>query len=236
MRKITAFISAVLLSVTLTACNSKPMTASRNSETGSSEMNGSADIISDSEQDINSSYISAEPAEVSDSSYIETVSEEEPKAETESKKSDADEDSNLNGKTPAASPPPKTESVQSTPSEKPTQNPTSSVPEETEESKPSEEEPAEPQQPVESIQQPEFDIQTWIDYAGNYAVSVGLLLDSQAVECWDNPISAGPQCRYLERDIQSRINRYRRDGDITAVWIWAEKRSDGNYDIFIGYA
>lgn len=236
MRKITAFISAVLLSVTLTACNSKPMTASRNSETCSSEMNGSADIISDSEQDINSSYISAEPAEVSDSSYIETVSEEEPKAETESKKSDADEDSNSNGKTPAASPSPKTKSVQSTPYEKPTQNTESSVPEEPEESKPAEEQPAEPQQPVESVQQPEFNIQIWIDYAENYAVSIGLLLDSQAVECWDNPISAGPQSRYLERDIQSRINRYSRDVDITAVWIWAEKRSDGNYDIFIGYA
>lgn len=91
---------------------------------------------------------------------------------------------------------------------------------------PSEEEPAEPA----------FDIQTWIDYAKAYAESVGLRLESSAVDCWDNPISVGTHCSYLERDIQSRLNRYARDEDITDVWIWAEARSDGKYDLYIGYA
>ena len=91
---------------------------------------------------------------------------------------------------------------------------------------PSEEEPAEPA----------FDIQTWIDYAKAYAESVGLRLESSAVDCWDNPISAGTHCSYPERDIQSRLNRYARDEDITDVWIWAEARSDGKYDLYIGYA
>lgn len=91
---------------------------------------------------------------------------------------------------------------------------------------PSEEEPAEPA----------FDIQTWIDYAKAYAESVGLRLESSAVDCWDNPISAGAHCSYPERDIQSRLNRYARDEDITDVWIWAEARSDGKYDLYIGYA
>ena len=61
-------------------------------------------------------------------------------------------------------------------------------------------------------------------------------MESSAVDCWDNPISVGAHCSYLERDIQSRLNRYARDEDITDVWIWAEARSDGKYDLYIGYA
>lgn len=83
---------------------------------------------------------------------------------------------------------------------------------------------------------PEFNIQTWIDYAKAYAVNVGLRLESSAVDCWDNPITAGAFSSCLERDIQSRLDRYSRDEDITDVWIWAEKRSDGSYDLYIGYA
>ena len=83
---------------------------------------------------------------------------------------------------------------------------------------------------------PDFNIQTWIDYAKTYAVSVGLRLESSAVDCWDNPITAGPHSLYLERDIESRLNRYSKDEDITDVWIWAEKRPDGSYDLYIGYA
>lgn len=97
--------------------------------------------------------------------------------------------------------------------------------------------PQEPEPPdAEEHTEPAFDIQTWIDYAKAYAESVGLRLESSAVDCWDNPISAGAHCSYLERDIQSRLNRYARDEDITDVWIWAEARSDGKYDLYIGYA
>lgn len=83
--------------------------------------------------------------------------------------------------------------------------------------------------------EPEFDIQTWIDYAKTYAESMGLRPESSAVDCWDTPISAGAHCS-PERDIQSRLNRYSRDDDITDVWIWAELRPDGRYDLYIGYA
>ena len=88
---------------------------------------------------------------------------------------------------------------------------------------------------AEEPDEPEFDIQTWIDYAKAYAESVGLRLESSAVDCWDTPISAGAHCS-PERDIQSRLNRYSRDEDITDVWIWAELRPDGRYDLYIGYA
>jgi len=97
--------------------------------------------------------------------------------------------------------------------------------------------PQEPELPAEEEPtEPAFDIQTWVDYAKAYAESVGLQLESSAVDCWDNPISAGAHCSYPERDIQSRLNRYARDEDITDVWIWAEARSDGKYDLYIGYA
>lgn len=102
---------------------------------------------------------------------------------------------------------------------------------------PAETQPQVSEQPAEGEPtEPEFDIQTWIDYAKAYADSVGLRLESSAVDCWDNPISAGTHCSYLGRDIQSRLNRYARDEDITDVWIWAEARSDGKYDLYIGYA
>ena len=81
-----------------------------------------------------------------------------------------------------------------------------------------------------------FDIDHWITFAKEYAVSIGLKLDSSAVDCWDNPIRAGTHCIYLERDIQSRLNRYAKDEDITDVWIWAESACNVCYDIYIGYA
>ena len=95
--------------------------------------------------------------------------------------------------------------------------------------------PAESAPPVESTP-PAFNINNWISYAQNYAKGAGLNLDPTATACWDNPIAAGAHCAYLERDIQSRLNRYARDESITDVWIWAEQRTDGSYDFYIGYA
>lgn len=95
--------------------------------------------------------------------------------------------------------------------------------------------PAQSDPPVE-FTPPAFNINHWIAYAQNYAKGAGLNLDSAATACWDNPIAAGAHCAYLERDIQSRLNRYAKDETITDVWIWAEPRTDGSYDFYIGYA
>ena len=106
--------------------------------------------------------------------------------------------------------------------------------------------PAEPEQPAEPTPpaasepaesaEPAFSIDYWISYAQEYAKNVGLNLDSTAVDCWDNPITAGAHCTCLERDIESRLNRYAKDETILDVWVWAESRSDGNYNLYIGYA
>lgn len=105
----------------------------------------------------------------------------------------------------------------------------------TEEPKPTEQpQPTEP--PKQESTEPAFDISYWISFAKSYAESVGLTLNSEAVYCWDNPIDADADCIYLERDIQSRLNRYAADADITDVWVWYESVSADSYLIYIGYA
>ena len=136
---------------------------------------------------------------------------------------------------PNNTPKPETpKAVEPTPEPKPTptQQPTPSPAEET----PKVEQPQETTPAPEEPAVPEFNIQTWIDYAKTYAVCVGLRLESSAVDCWDNPITAGAYSTCLERDIAGRLDRYSRDEDITDVWIWAQARSDGSYDLYIGYA
>ena len=98
-------------------------------------------------------------------------------------------------------------------------------------------EPAEEEVPAQEPEpEPDFDIGYWISYAKGAAAEKGLALDSSAVDCWDNPITANPECIYLERDINARLSRYAGDEDITAVWIWYESIGTNKYLIYIGYA
>ena len=82
----------------------------------------------------------------------------------------------------------------------------------------------------------EFDISYWISYAQNYAQSIGLTLDETATECWDNPISVNASIKNIGADIESRLNRYKNIEGFTSVWIWSEKLSDTQYELYIGYA
>ena len=128
--------------------------------------------------------------------------------------------------TPPATTEPAEEAENTSPTEAPTQA-----------TSPPEEETTIPSQPVEETQpEPEFEISYWITFAKTYAQSIGLNLDTAAVDCWDNPITAGAHCIYLERDIKNRLNRYNADEDITDVWIWEVDLGNGSYDLYIGYA
>ena len=82
----------------------------------------------------------------------------------------------------------------------------------------------------------EFDISYWISYAQNYAQSIGLTFDETATECWDNPISANANNKNIGDDIESRLNRYKNIEGFTSVWIWAEKISYAQYELYIVYA
>lgn len=104
--------------------------------------------------------------------------------------------------------------------------PTSATPKPTEK-------PKEPK-PTESPKQT-FDVSEYVSYAKSYAQSIGLELDSTATECWDNPITANSRRTGIKDDIKSRLNRYKNVEGFTAVWIWAEKVSDTEYEIYIGY-
>ena len=104
--------------------------------------------------------------------------------------------------------------------------PTSATPKPTEK-------PKEPK-PTESPKQT-FDVSEYVSYAKSYAQSIGLELDSTATECWDNPITANSRRTGIKDDIKSRLNRYKNVEGFTAVWVWAEKVSDTEYEIYIGY-
>lgn len=124
------------------------------------------------------------------------------------------------------------------PTEPPRQEPQPTEPLQTEPTAPAPTEPPATEKPTPEPPEeiPAFDINEWISYAQGYASEVGLNLERSAVDCWDNPITAGPHSTCLKRDIESRLNRYSRDEEITDVWIWAESRGDGSYDLYIGYA
>ena len=121
---------------------------------------------------------------------------------------------------PKQTEPPK---VTEPPEIKPTESPKSVDPTPTETEKPK---PADPQ----------FDINYWIEFARKYAENIGLAINPEAVSCWDNPIIAGPNSKYLERDIKARMNRYKNVEGFTDIWVWAEPDENGNYRLFIGYA
>lgn len=122
--------------------------------------------------------------------------------------------------TESSTEPPK---VTEPPESKPTESPKSVDPTPTETEKPK---PADPQ----------FDINYWIEFARKYAENIGLAINPEAVSCWDNPIIAGPNSKYLERDIKARMNRYKNVEGFTDIWVWAEPDENGNYRLFIGYA
>ena len=120
--------------------------------------------------------------------------------------------------------PPKQTTTQAEP-EKQTEQPKEQT---TAEQKPAEPKPTEPPKQT-------FDVSPYVSYAKEYAVSIGLSLDSTATECWDNPISANPNRSDIKSDIESRLNRYKNSEGFTAVWIWTEKLSDTEYNLYIGY-
>lgn len=81
-----------------------------------------------------------------------------------------------------------------------------------------------------------FDINYYVNFAKSYALSLGFSLDPTATACWDNPIAAGPNGIYTERDIKNYLNMYSRMDDVTNIWIWPEQLNENEYLIYIGYA
>lgn len=227
--RIIAVMAALIVSLSGCANTDRPQTIQDSSgiETVESEAyehtepeDRSSDSVSESKESTADSpaTVKAE-TESAQAENLQPIAEQSPAAQKQSPQT-AVSNNTPKPETPTA--------IEPTPEPKPTPPPAEETPkvEQPQEITPAPEEPA----------VPEFNIQTWIDYAKTYAVNVGLRLESSAVDCWDNPITAGAYSTCLERDISGRLDRYSRDEDITDVWIWAQARSDGSYDLYIGYA
>ena len=94
-------------------------------------------------------------------------------------------------------------------------------------------------------------VEWYVQYAKDYAVSIGLELSDGATGCWDAPEaynsdSSDPnQHNRIITDLRSRLDFYVHE-DMTAVWVWAMTGEDftdeygcptnNEYLIIIGYA
>ena len=83
----------------------------------------------------------------------------------------------------------------------------------------------------------DIDIDYYINYAIEYGKSIGLVYAADARDCWDTPIGVrATNHDAVIRDIKDRLDDYRyHDGD-EYFCVWAEKRSDDRYELFIGYS
>lgn len=83
---------------------------------------------------------------------------------------------------------------------------------------------------------PSVDIASFVSYAKNYGKGLGLNYDSSVTDCWDTPIVvSATNGESAKRDIRSRLNRYKNVEGFTGFSVWYEKRSDGKYNLYIGY-
>lgn len=233
-RRTIAFFMALSLLV-LAGCNNtptkeeQPQTVSfSESDQDSLESESTAEEENSEVETMPDAVHSDEPDQKSDITEKDTVTSEQPQTFSDT------------GQTaPAADLPKETDKTEQ-PIPKPNPKPNLSVSEQTESKAPEQEEtpPAVTEPPTENTETPSaaFDIDHWIAFAKEYAQKVGLELDSEAVYCWDNPLGAGAHSKYLERDITACLNRYAKDEDISAVWIWAEKIGENTYELYIGYA
>ena len=176
---------------------------------GNTETNSQEDTAEESQSTADSQTVATVQTKPAEEKTADTPATEKPKAE-QPKQTTTQAESEKQTEQPKE---------QRTAEQKPVEKPT--------------EKPAEPK-PTEPPKQT-FDVSPYVSYAKEYAVSIGLSLDSTATECWDNPISANPNRSGIQSDIESRLNRYKNSEGFTAVWIWTEKLSDTEYNIYIGY-
>lgn len=220
IEKMLAALLAGLITLSLAGCAADK--ANDNTESGAVSTESS---ITATETDSTSEPTAESSLPASTESTAESTAEKEKESSTAPADSGKPETAKPADTESPTVPPKQTEppKVTEPPESKPTESPKSVDPTPTETEKPK---PADPQ----------FDINYWIEFARKYAENIGLAINPEAVSCWDNPIIAGPNSKYLERDIKTRMNRYKNVEGFTDIWIWAESDGSGNYRLFIGYA
>ena len=89
--------------------------------------------------------------------------------------------------------------------------------------------------PAPQPEEKSFNMDYWLGYAKDYAVSIGLRLDENATDSWDTPIRCSSKTEdVLAAYIRDDLTYYKNEEGCTAVWIWAEQVGDGQYELFIG--
>ncbi len=235
--KIYAVLLAGAICISLAGCGNTALV----SESETVQMNAEETADETSGIDI-SDVVPAEPTAPEESEPPAESSASEPPQPTEKEKPEAEPAPEQTEPPVQTEPQKPAEPAEPQPPQEPpaapTQPPVPPEPEPApaEPSKPTEPAPQKPEPEPTQPAQPEFDVSYWVSYAKSYAQSIGLELDSEAVSCWDNPIIASANSKYLERNLCGMLDKYSRDADITAVWIWAELRTDASWDIYIGYA
>lgn len=222
MRKMKMFAAllAGLITLSLAGCGSDK--AENTSSDPASTESGITATVTDS---------TAEPtAERSLPAGTESTTDSTTEKEKESSTAPTDSGKTETTRSADTESPKQTETPKVTETPKQTEPPKVTEPPETKPTEP----PTKPTEPQPT--EPSFDIDKWIEFAKRYAESIGLVLDPEAVDCWDNPMIAGPKSKYLERDIKGILDRYKTVEGFSAVWIWAESEGNGNYRLFIGYA
>jgi len=123
----------------------------------------------------------------------------------------------------------KTETTTQKPTEKATEKPTGTT-------RPVTTKPVETTAETTTAKQ-EIDIDYYINFATEYGKSIGLEYDSSATACWDTPIGVrATNHDAVIRDIKDALNFYKNVEGDEYFCVWAEKRSDDRYELFIGYA
>ena len=227
MKKATVFLLSVCLAALLMGCGGQKETAG-----------GGAQSETQSAADVKEEAAPGTASETDSGAVKETPGQqgEAAKADTGSSAGDAKPAA---GKTPAqgagASAPSKGGSAGSgasdsagSSSSKPAGN-SPSAPAGSGAAGPGEEKPA--PQPEKKV----FDMDYWLAYAKDYAVSIGLRLDENAADSWDTPIRCSSKTEdVLAAYIRDDLTYYKNEEGCTAVWIWAEQIGDGQYELFIG--
>ena len=82
-----------------------------------------------------------------------------------------------------------------------------------------------------------IDIDYYVNFAIEYGKSIGLEYDSSATACWDTPIGVtATNHDAVIRDIKDALNFYKNVEGDEYFCVWTEKRSNGDYWLYIGYA
>jgi hypothetical protein len=123
----------------------------------------------------------------------------------------------------------KTETTTQKPTEKATEKPTETT-------RPITTKPVETTTETTTAKQ-KIDIDYYINFATEYGKNIGLEYDSSATACWDTPIGVrATNHDAVIRDIKDALNFYKNVEGDEYFCVWAEKRSDDRYELFIGYA